>query len=366
MNKDYILKLYSRDSLNTMSKSKKKLYKLFLTALATNLLTGGINRSDSMEIIGELERLLEEKLNAESYEDRYIQYSNYLKELLKIDKMFKLTDEDSYNNLIAFTREILEDLIRKKIYVCIREDIEKYINIADYCKIDSNVRWIGINFDTGLYPFIPDKLVWYDFKIIWNMFAKYKNQALHEWSNSVQQNMQYEDISNKDYLEVQYISGTMERTVLVSCITFVESFLYNARIIIRDTPAFRKSIENNNLITIINNDKVNDMQIIEDILFKIYPNLKENISEEYQIYKELLKVRDKYVHISVHENGDKKPEMSSLLLSSGLNIESKVKYALDIVYKINNSILYSHNINLLWWKKDESCSFEDLELFNIV
>lgn len=73
-----------------------------------------------------------------------------------------------------------------------------------------------------------------------------------------------------------------------------------------------------------------------------------------------------FIHISVRENGDKQPEMNELVSSSGLNMEFRVKYVLDIVNKINMVILSCVSINLLWWKKDEQCNFEKVELFSIV
>ncbi|WP_252223182.1 MULTISPECIES: hypothetical protein [unclassified Clostridium] len=367
MNKRYILKLYSRDSLKTMSKSKKKLYKLLLTALATNLLMGKILLEDSKAIINDLEKLLEETYPAEHYDDIYIQYREYFEKQLLINKIFKLTEESSYDTLIEFTRKILNDLIEKNVSVYKREEVEKYIDIVAYIKnIDSSVMWIGIHFEAGIYPFTSEKLVWADFKVIWNMFAKYHKASLDDWISSIDNNMEYERMHDKNSREIQYIDGTMERYVLISCITFIESFLYNIRIVIKNNPIFKIRIKEKKLSNVLQNDKINDIQIIEDILFEIYPDLKGSVQKDYQVYKELLKLRYKYIHISVRENGDRYPEMNELLSSSGLNIERKVKYALDIVDKINEIILESEEINLLWWRKEEQCNFEELELFRIV
>ena len=367
MNKQYILKLFSRESLKTMSKSKKKFYKLLLTALSTNLLTGNMLREDSKEIIMNLERLLVETYPAEYYDGIYIEYREHLKKQISIDEIFKLTEESSYDALIGFTRKILNDLSEKNVSVYEREEVQKYIDIIAYVKdIDSSVRWIGINFETGIYPFSSEKLVWYDFKVMWNIFAEHKKACLANWSNYTKNDMQYERLHDKNAKEVEYISGTMERYVLVSCITFIESFLYNIRIVIKNNPIFKIMIKEKNLSSVLNKDKINDTEIIEEILFRIYPGLKDSIKEEYEVYKKLLKLRDKYIHISVRENGDKQPEMNELISSSGLNMEWRVKYALDIVNKINDVILSSEKINLLWWKKDEQCNFKELELFGIV
>lgn len=367
MNKQYVFKLFSRDSLKTMSKSKKKLYKLLLTALAANLFIGKMLHDDSKEIINELEKLLEETYNAETYDKQYEEYHKYLIYQFARDKVFKLTKEEAYQGLIEFTRVILNELIEKNVSVHTKAEIEKYVDINAYTKdIDESIRWIGINFETGLYPFIPEKFVWDDYKVIWNIFATYKKEALNNWINAVDGDMLYDRIHDKKTREIEYMANTMERSVLVSCITFAESFLYNIRIIIRDNPIFKKYIEDYNLEKVIQNDKINDMQIIEDILFIIYPQLKNIVSYEYKIYRELLKLRDRYIHISVRENGDRQPEMSSLLSSSGLNIEMKIKYALALVDKINNTILDSDKINMLWWRKDNPCNFIEFELYKIV
>lgn len=101
MNKRYILKLYSRESLKTMSKSKKQLYKLLLVALSTNLLKGKILHDDSKQIISELEELLEEDYPSEHYNDTCERYNNYLKEQIELDGIMKFKESD-YNEIISF------------------------------------------------------------------------------------------------------------------------------------------------------------------------------------------------------------------------------------------------------------------------
>lgn len=364
MNKRYILKLYSRESLKTMSKSKKQLYKLLLVALSTNLLKGNMLNDDSKQIISELEELLEEDYSSEHYNDTCERYNNYLKEQIELDGIMKLKESD-YNEIISFTREILNDLSEKNVAVYNREKVEKYMDVCSYIKnIDDCVNLIGVHFEAGIYPFSPEMLIWYDFKILWNFFAKYQKEALDDWEKSVYYDLDYERIHNKKSKEIQFITGTMERYVLVSCITFVESFLYNIRMVINSNPLFETRIKESN-VSVLKNEKITDRQIIEDVLYKIYPDLKKDIEKEYQIYKELLKLRDKYIHISVRINGGQ-PEMSEIVSSAGLNIEWKIKYVMDLVYKINEMIKTQDGLNILWWKHEEDCNFEELELFNIV
>lgn len=364
MNKRYIKKLYSRESLKTMSKSKKKLYKLLLVALSANLFKGKMLHGDSKEIVSELEKLLEEDYPSEYYNHTYEHYNNYLSIQLENDEIIKF-NESNYEDMISFTREILEDLSEKNVAVYKRETVEKYIDVRSYIKnIDDCVNLIGVGFETGIYPFSPEKLIWSDFKILWNFFATYQKETLDDWSKAVDYGLDYERIYDKRSLELQFITGTMERYVLVSCITFVESFLYNIRMVIINNPVFEDRIKESN-VSVLKNDKITDKQIIEDVLYKIYPDLKKNIEKEYQIYKELLKLRDKYIHISVRMNGEGQPDMNEIVSSAGLNIEMKIKYIMDLVYKINEVILKTDGLNILWWKRDEECNFVELELFKI-
>ena len=366
MNKRYVLKLFSRDSLKTMSGSKKKLYKLLLTALASNVLVGQILNNDSKSIISELEKLLNETYNAETYDMEYEKYREYLKNQFVNNHVIKLSNEDDYQNLIEFTRRIFEALIEKNVSVYTRAEIEKYMDISAHLfKFNENIRWIGVNFETGIYPVIPEKLVWYDYKIKWNIFAKYKKESLDKWIDAVNANKQYERIYDKEIKEIEYIAGAMERSVLVSAITFVESFLYNIRMTIKNNQTFSKYIDCN-LNKMLQNEKINDTEIVEKILFNIYPALKNLVSCEYETYKELLKLRDRYVHISVREDGDRQPEMSLLLSSAGLNIEMKMGHVLCLVNKINDMIVSSDKTDMLWWRKDEPCNFLELELYEIV
>lgn len=361
MNQRYIAKLYSGKSLNTMSKSKKKLYKLLLIALSANLFKGKMLHVDSKEIISELEKLLKEGYPAENYDDLCERYNNSLNEQLEADEIIKFR-EINYDDIISFTREILNDLSEKNVAVYNRDKVEKYIDVHSFIKnIDDCVNLIGVHFESGIYPFSPEKLIWSDFKILWNFFAKYQKKSLDDWIKSVD----YERIHDKKSLEIQFISGTMERYVLVSCITFVESFLYNIRMVMMNNPVFAVRIIQSN-VSVLKNDKITDRQIMEDVLYKIYPDLKKIIAKEYQVYKELLKLRDKYIHISVRINGAGQPEMNEIISSAGLNIEMKIKYVMDLVYKVNDVILKTDGLNILWWKHEEECNFRELELFNII
>ena len=53
--------------------------------------------------------------------------------------------------------------------------------------------------------------------------------------------------------------------------------------------------------------------------------------------------------------------MNEIISSAGLNIEMKIKYIMDLVYKINEVILKTDGLNILWWKREEECNFIELE-----
>ena len=363
MNNMYVLKLYSRESLNKMSKSKKKLYKLLLVALANNLLRGCILNDDSREIINQLDKLLEEKIPANAYDTLYENYNNYIKEQINKDKLNKLTGEESFQKIIRFTRKTFKNLVDKNVSIHRRSDVEQFIEIDN---INGYVNWIGISVETGCYPVVPEKLVWYDFKIIWNTFAKYKKKSLNDFADFSFNSKSYERAYNKESRLIDYTAGTMERGVLVSCITFIESYLYNIRMMIKENILFKDRIKEYKLNNILKKDKINDTEIIECILFKIYPDMREIIKDNYKVYKELLKLRDRYIHISLRTNESNEPEMLPLISYQGLNIEFKIKNALKLVDEINKIILKYENIDMLWWRKEEECNFEELQLYKVV
>lgn len=368
MNKRYILKLYSRESLKTMSKNKKKLYKLLLTALSANLLSGNILNADSEEIVGELNELLEQTYSTDTYNEKYESYKEYL--LYQFSnglEIFNVSNEKACYELVKFCKIILQELVEKSVSIHTKKELDKYMNIDKYLKDSIHAtNWIGINFETGVYFCVPEKLVWCDFKIMWNLFAQWKRKSLEDWKKHVDNNTQEQRNSNKESKLIDYNAGAMERSVLVNCIIFIESFLYGIRMSINEGNLFKNNPSLIKLKSVLKKDKINDTEIVEKILFNIYPTLKENIKEEYMIYKDLLKLRDRYIHISVRRDNDGIPEVGALLSSNGLNIEFKISYALKMVEKINNIIFESENIDILWWMKKEKCDFESLELFKIV
>lgn len=104
---------------------------------------------------------------------------------------------------------------------------------------------------------------------------------------------------------------------------------------------------------------IQDTQIIDDILFVLFPELEEEIRDPYEIYINNLNHRDRYVHASpLIDKSNNSPHLKPLLDINEARLIEFLQNSIDIVLKIEENL--PRELKLLFWWYNEEIIFSNL------
>lgn len=218
-------------------------------------------------------------------------------------------------------------------------EIKDFWNIdALYQKLDSRMRvfsnhWIELvpfRYHLPIHTF-PEYFAYQDMINTWNdTIDKYTNLKGVEFSRE------------KNVREMHYTYNSSLRTSLILGVHFFETYLYYLYYNLKSTGEF----SGNRLINRNDVRKINDKQIVKDLLYKEFPNLESIITAHYRKYLETLEYRDAFVHMSAFsENGLSRMQY---LLNVDIDIVSEaLQNIADLVEMIETNI---GNYEILFWK----------------
>ncbi|TMN21749.1 hypothetical protein [Lentibacillus cibarius] len=164
------------------------------------------------------------------------------------------------------------------------------------------------------------------------------------------------------YRELENKIGGMQRNLVFLSVTFVEACLYDFFYNIKQG----NHEETREVRDVLNKKKINDKQIIENIIYKLYPDAVEKIKPHYANYKEVLNYRDRYVHASPFT--DESRHISHLQplfqVTRGKTIEF-LQYSYDFIRQVDD--ILPDKYKMLFWMFDAEVNFyneESLQLTN--
>jgi hypothetical protein len=150
------------------------------------------------------------------------------------------------------------------------------------------------------------------------------------------------------------------RQLIFITITVVESYLYDSIIYISE-----EELKRHELLATISHKKLQDTQIIEDIICKVEPELKKEIEPYYMSYKKLNDLRNRYVHINmrVDKTTSKYPIMFSVIALARLGLPKIINDCIKLMLLINEKFFVKRETDLLFWFEYKDFSFENMEKF---
>lgn len=289
------------------------------------------------------------------------QLHNRLVKGLESFYFYDFNDSTYVDKVIGFFRKFLNDYDKKKkrFYLLseVKEiyDVEKLLNDRGYNNI-KNHHWLDISFYGPITPTFPEFYNYIDLLNLWNDFVGKKN----ELSKMIDE----EKTNQARYRELVYSASSSTRAVIISAVTYVEAYLYYYFYNI-------KNDENRNtderIKGILNSDGfVQDKQIVEKVIFKLHPEIKNNeaMKNLYKKYKEDLKIRDRYVHLSAFVNEtNQMSELQPLITLSEEELEETLQNCIDFTYTLDGLLPENEKI-LFWWERFESPIFKSNNKIN--
>ncbi|MEH7255754.1 hypothetical protein V7111_26970, partial [Neobacillus niacini] len=346
--------LFSSKALKPMSGSKKKAYKYYLCGIFLNLVGGYHTTSGQKQNISLALYIKNTKLNRQDYED----LSELAWQNLELDfeknKVKKPYDDNLINTILAFTRVRIDEIEEKGVSLFQAEQIKGIIDYHEYTGHPSlrDFHWFEFDINRGIFPTIPQMIIFNDLKAHWNVYIDLMNQFSGIKKKVVTHKERFDAITDKGHREFEHKLGAMQRNLVFLAVTFVEACLYD----------FFYNIKSGNLpekekvISVLELKKTNDKTIVEDIIYKMYPEVKIEVEPLYAKYKEVLHYRDRYVHASPFI--DESSNTSQLQPLLEIRKSKAIDFLQDSYNFINkiNEILPDH-FKILFWMFDKVVDF---------
>jgi len=367
---NYLLELMNnKTSLKNLTGDNKKAYKYFLAGIFINIINGKEHEAYQRDLYKKAEYILESsKKGAKIQKHGLNQIKSAVQRSMEDSYILNHECEDTTTKIIAFLRDKLNDLNEGKSLFQVIEfsniiDVKMYFSKRGTPFIH-NHHWVDFNLVEGLIHTTPVFILLNDLKIHWNSFIELINQYTELQIKLIPYIGNHEFNNILEIREIKNSYSGLYRTMIFTAVTFVEAFLLDVLINVKEVLPSEKE-----KYPILNNKgNITDEEILEQLLFKMYPHLKTKVNKFYRTYKEILNLRNRYVHASSY-----KEEHTNLSqLQYLLEFESeKVKVYLDScikIVKLINDELPEEIKSLYWWDRFEEPDFthdKKVSLLNI-
>ncbi|MGM1048119.1 MAG: hypothetical protein ACQEXX_18530 [Bacillota bacterium] len=340
--------MISRKEISMLSGKQKQAYKWTLCALIINILKGKNMQHGQIQNFKIAKRIhkIPRKIGITDTDLKFLR--DQVINSLKINNFKKPYSEETPDRLISFLREILKDMTKSNRTMIPAYEVDNIFDIEKtYHPLGMAVRkfhWFDFDFNRGLIPTYPTLIIFSDLKIHWNTYVE-KYLSLIERDSKIIHAFERTAFETNEKTREERISlSGLQRTLLFTAVTFVESYLFDIFYNMNEIEFPNKRKFQN----ILRNKKINDKQIIEDILFKLETNLPERISDSYTLHKELIKIRDSYVHVSQFADNNGTTRMQNIMYFTHSQLAQYLNNSIQMVLNIEDSLPSELHL-LFWW-----------------
>lgn len=280
----------------------------------------------------------------------YIEES--IPEFMKLELRVDIKSDPLILKALEFFRDYRKDYIEQKKSLFLYKDLAEFWKIEDFYKERFNVmahHWIELQPFVYTKPVLtfPEYFAYQDMINIWNQAIE-KTEKLYELEKG------YPSPTDIEYRTTKYTLSTLMRNSIISGVHFVESYLYYLYYNLREKRIF----EENTLLNRRDIRKINDKEIIRDLIYKEYPNSEESLEKLFDKYLVVLEDRDAFTHISAFSEDNKYMSRMQRLININLSsvkesLENNIEFVLAI-----ESIIGEERI-LFWWDYVEYPIFEN-------
>lgn len=279
---DYLVNLVSRDTLNAMSGEQKLAFKYCLCAIFINIIVGAhytrgqeINISKAEDI-----RKLPRKLT--DFEGLIEDISVIVNRSLERNNFKKPYDVNFLDNIIAFLRNRSKDLQQNQISLFQAKEISTFLDIKKFFYPSiSNHHWIEFSLIRHLIMTVPEFIIFNDLKVQWNYYVEIRDLLKKEQERISSRKGEFEFFKRKETRETIYKLSALYRILIILCVSFVEAYLYDVFYCIRESDVINKD----KIKDVLDKKKIEDNQIIKQVIYPLFPYIKDNIDNLFDEYK---------------------------------------------------------------------------------
>ncbi|WP_085522675.1 hypothetical protein [Tuberibacillus sp. Marseille-P3662] len=337
--------MLKRDTMSKFGRKSREAYKYFLCGLLCDIFNHGIfiyNHPHPhwySEIKFLINRFDDDNLEEINFEPKI----NDVKVILDSNN-FKW--KSNVNEIISFFRSYINDYLNKGKTLYLVPEFKPIMYIDSYMAQAKGIAlkehiWIDINPKDGLTPTYPEFINYSDLINLWNDLIHKKNN-FHRLIDD-------KSDDKKAIRELELSISSSARWLIISGVTFVESYLYYVFYNARKTDSYGNSQKLKKIMK-RNPQKINDKEILKGLINKVCENITgdERYNELYEKYIKIVDVRDRFIHTSAFIN----PTNQISNLQPFMNVDmdfltDSLQGCIDFVKKIEEEL--PKDLKLLFW-----------------
>jgi hypothetical protein len=356
---DYLLELVNnRTSLKNLTGNNKKAYKYIISGIFINIINGLDHKEVQTDLYGKAEHILvSSRHKGKISNEGVLLISEAVKKSMESSYILNSEDPDVTTKIISILRNKLRDIKKgKTLFQAV--ELSEIMDIKSFMLMKGtpfihNHHWLDFNIEHGITHTTPVFILLGDLKIHWNHFVELTDSYKDYQYKMVPGIPQHEFDLIYEVREMRHSYSGIYRTMIFTVVTFVEAYLLEVFINIKEVyPEERVKHK-----AFINDSKITDLEIMNNVIFKIYPEIKTTIHAYFDIYKEILKYRDRYVHASLYK--EEHSDLSKLQYLLDYELSTVVKYlnACVLLVKGIDDLLPENIQSLYWWDRVEFPDF---------
>lgn len=259
--------------------------------------------------------------------------------LIETNYYLDLSNDNKILSALSFFKKYKENFIKDGQTLYLYDEVKDFWNINELYPETIILPHHWLEFRAFIYskPVLtfPEYFAYQDLINTWNLIVEKSNTF---------KNLDH-DFNNDEYRETNYVLSTLKRNCIISGVHFAETYLYYLYYNFKKLGYFK----NNKLIKRNDIRKINDKEIIKDLIFKEFPGTEEKLEPLFIKYIEIVDDRDAFTHISAFTEDNRNISRIQRLI----NINSiSLADTLDTIFKLVSYIddeIGKHAI--LFWRK---------------
>ncbi|MCG1020787.1 hypothetical protein [Sutcliffiella horikoshii] len=336
--------------MKKLSGTPKKCYKYALTAVFIQYCFGR-NLTRGQEENYSYVHSIKENPKDFNNTEILIKFKNLVEESLEKSNFHNHTDYGTIDKIINYFREIVS--ITKKEGTCLINvsEAEEFFDVkkvfrASHPNIQSH-HWIDVDFINGMTITVPEFFTYADLVNIWNILL----DKMEEYNIAVNGDERIPLIERRNKIEnrrLKYEIDTLSRTLWVSSVTFVESYLY---FLFYNLKQQNYQAQTEKAQSILKLQKVEDDEIIKRLVLPEFINGKNNALEKLiKSYKVKNEMRNRFIHPSAFRSTSNSPELLPLLTINVDEVIDTLTVCTNLVKTIDDNLPEEYKI-LIWWDR---------------
>jgi hypothetical protein len=362
---EFLLKMFSHATLDKLSSSYKRCYKIFLCSIFYNIIVGRHFTEVQIRMIKTANLIGTRKASKSDFESQENSWKETLYKSFDEKNFIRPYGDDLINKIIFFSRKRLSRL-KNGNSLFQASELRDILDIKNFFRLPriEGYHWIDFDLKIGLIPTFPETIVFHDLKILWNEYLMEREKYRVQSSNITIPNY-VDHIKDEENRARDYKLITLRRLLIVSGVTFVEAYLYDLFYCIKNSPQY--SVDQK-IRTVLEIKKISDKEIVERLLFVLFDQIKIKVQDEYNLYiKKCINRRDRYIHVSSFTDGSTNlSNLEPLLRLSEEDLVSGLQVSVDLVHKIDDLLPDDLKLLPLWrWGGGERVNFRDFKPLEI-